>query len=92
LINETESLYLEQNVDDEKSENDKINEFKINLIEEGSGYLSSESFNLEEIPDSKNVLVEVFNHGEKGVTEIPGGSKSATPGVDFGLIQEITSY
>jgi len=83
-IIETESLYLEQNVDDERSVSSDI--------EEGSGYLSSVSFNLEEIPDSKNVLVEVFNHGEKGVTEVPGGSKSATPGVDFGLIQEITSY
>ena len=33
--------------------------------------------------------IEVFNHGVKGVTELPGRSESVTPGVDFGLIQEI---
>jgi len=60
--------------------------------EEGSGYIPSESDDTEVITDYPHVSVEVFNHGVQGVTELPGRTKSATPGVDFGLIQEITSY
>merc|ERR1711874_231240 len=98
---ELESLYFEdindENLNDEiGSERDLVpiivNEVFIhNNNEEGSGYFNSESDNLEVIDDNHNVLVEVSNHGVNGVTELPGRSKSATPGVDFGLIQEITN-
>jgi len=60
--------------------------------EEGSGFILSESDNTEVLTDFPHVSVEVLNHGVEGVTEVPGRTKSATPGVDFGLIQEITSY
>jgi len=83
---ELESLYFEQ-----QEANDLLSETQVSDIEEGSGYFSSESDNLEVIQDNPNVVVDVLNHGAKGVTELPGRSKSATPGVDFGLIQEIAS-
>jgi len=97
----TESLYFEQveNIHDydDVTALDESSEFFVNEMtissdsEEGSGYFPSLSDNLEVIKDTPNVVVEVFNHGVNGVTEVPGRSKSATPGVDFGLIQEITN-
>eukprot|EP00092_Neocalanus_flemingeri_P080777 GFUD01100804.1.p1 GENE.GFUD01100804.1~~GFUD01100804.1.p1 ORF type:complete len:713 (-),score=236.27 GFUD01100804.1:6-2144(-) len=60
--------------------------------EEGSGYFpsSSDKLDSEVIKDTPaNVDIQVLNYGVNGVTEVPGRSHSATPGVDFGLIQEI---
>jgi len=87
------SVYFEEEKDtlDEIGFHDEI-QIEENDKEEGSGYISSESDDIEVITDFPQVAVEVFNHGVKGVTELPGRTKSATPGVDFGLIQEITSY
>jgi len=87
------SVYFEEENDihDETGFHDEM-QIEENDKEEGSGYISSENDNTEVITDSPHVAVEVFNHGVVGVTELPGRTKSATPGVDFGLIQEITSY
>jgi len=87
------SVYFEEENDihDETGFHDEM-QIEENDKEEGSGYISSENDNTEVITDSPLVSVGVFNHGVVGVTELPGRTKSATPGVDFGLIQEITSY
>eukprot|EP00092_Neocalanus_flemingeri_P036231 GFUD01039448.1.p1 GENE.GFUD01039448.1~~GFUD01039448.1.p1 ORF type:complete len:172 (+),score=55.21 GFUD01039448.1:54-518(+) len=77
---------------------DLNNEFLVNEVlipgdnEEGSGYFpsSSDKLDSEVIKDTPaNVDIQVLNYGVNGVTEVPGRSHSATPGVDFGLIQEI---
>eukprot|EP00092_Neocalanus_flemingeri_P030866 GFUD01033520.1.p1 GENE.GFUD01033520.1~~GFUD01033520.1.p1 ORF type:complete len:725 (+),score=247.58 GFUD01033520.1:133-2307(+) len=77
---------------------DLNNEFLLSEVqipgdnEEGSGYFpsSSDKLDSEVIKDTPaNVDIQVLNYGVNGVTEVPGRSHSATPGVDFGLIQEI---
>ena len=87
------SLYFEEeeHIIDEIGFHDEILTEE-NDNEEGSGFILSESDDTEVITDFPHVSVEVLNHGVEGVTEVPGRTKSATPGVDFGLIQEITSY
>eukprot|EP00092_Neocalanus_flemingeri_P057232 GFUD01067961.1.p1 GENE.GFUD01067961.1~~GFUD01067961.1.p1 ORF type:complete len:725 (-),score=239.04 GFUD01067961.1:13-2187(-) len=77
---------------------DLNNEFLLSEVqipgdnEEGSGYIpsSSDKLDSEVIKDTPaNVDIQVLNYGVNGVTQVPGRSDSATPGVDFGLIQEI---
>ena len=95
VVNEQEigSLYFEEEKDipDEIGFHDEILTEE-NDNEEGSGVILSENDDTEVLTDFPHVSVEVLNHGVEGVTEVPGRTKSATPGVDFGLIQEITSY
>jgi len=83
---------------DDEDDSDLNKEFLVNEVmisgdnEEGSGYFSSSSDNFDsEVTNDtpENVDIQVFNYGVNGVTELPGRSDSATPGVDFGLIQEI---
>ena len=88
------SLYFEEeeHIIDEIGFHDDMILTEGNDNEEGSGVILSESDDTEVFTDFPHVSVEVLNHGVEGVTEVPGRTKSATPGVDFGLIQEITSY
>jgi len=59
---------------------------------EGSGFVSNAVETFEVVSNSPEVVVEVLNRGFKGVTEPPGGTNVATPGVDFGTIQEIVTF
>lgn len=59
---------------------------------EGSGFVSNAVETFEVVQDTPEVVVEVLNRGFKGVTEPPGGTNVATPGVDFGTIQEIVTF